>query len=60
LSGAAFFPKAPERLKYMSTQRGAIKSVEVGEEVLKRLNELANRSAIERYREIFEDRKCGG
>jgi len=44
----------------MSTQRGAIKSVEVGEEVLKRLNELANRSAIERYREIFEDRKCGG
>lgn len=55
------FPKSTREVKvYADAEEGSIKSVEVSEGVLEQLDRLANRSAIERYREIFEDLKCRG
>jgi beta-galactosidase len=55
------FPKSTRDVKvHVDAEGGAIRSVEVSEEALKRLDEMANKAAVNRYREIFEDLKCRG
>jgi len=58
-SGAASSPTKEVKV-YADAEGGAVRSVEVSEGALEQLDELANKAAVSRYREIFEDLKCRG
>ncbi|MCD6095916.1 MAG: glycoside hydrolase family 1 protein [Thermoprotei archaeon] len=55
------FPKSTKNVKVtVHKDDEGIKDIEVSEDALKQLDEIANKAAIERYREIFMDIKGRG
>ncbi len=58
---ARIFPKPTRDVKVKAViEEGKVKSVEVGENALRELDTLANKSALQRYREIIEDWRSRG
>ena len=55
------FPRPTKEVKvYVSEDDEGIKDIEISERALEELDKIANRSAVERYREIFLDLKGRG
>lgn len=55
------FPRSTKSVKVsVDRDEEGVKAVDVTEEALRQLDELANQEAVKRYREIFEDIKCRG